>query len=195
MKAGEESRGMSAMVRTLEQAYRFIRRVKVCTIFPSKKAEHTSLWENVDLPEKQAGESGWGQKMNAVWTWKNRLPAEYPDDIFYGKIKVGVAVLMDMDYMVDTHFPEAYKDVRNLNTLAQFVSDKISEEPCDTTMLRKTVIEEFNCTKSQFDTALKNLQITMNIVRLNDVQAERDTWVHFSEQYPDVWQRYVNDNE
>ncbi len=195
MKADEESGGMSAMVRTLEQAYRFIRRVKVCTIFPSKKAEHTSLWENVDLPERQAGESGWGQKMNAVWTWKNRLPAEYPDEIYYGKIKGGLAVLMDMEYVVDTHFPEAYKDVRNLNTLAQFVCGKILDEPWDTTKLRRTVIEEFNCSKSQFDTALKNLQITMNIVRLNDAQAERDTWVPFRELYPDVWQRYVDDDK
>jgi hypothetical protein len=53
------------------------------------------------------------------------------------------------------------------------------------------VVEEFGCTKSQFDTALKNLQITMNIVRLNDPRAEQDTWVPFRELYLDVWQRYV----
>ena len=131
--------------------------------------------------------------MSAVWTWKSRLPAEYPNDIFYGKIKGGLAVLMDMDYMVDTHFSTAYTRVRSLSTLTQFIGDKISAEPWDTTMLRKTVMQEFSCTKSQFDTALKTLQITMNIVRLNDPQAERDTWVPFKELYLNVWQRHVDD--
>ena len=54
-------------------------------------------------------------------------------------------------------------------------------------------VEEFVCTKSQFDGALKKLQITMNIVRLNDPRAEQDTWVPFRELYLDVWQRYVDD--
>ena len=182
------------MVKTFVQARRLVKKVKICTIFPSDKVQHTSLWENVDLPEKQAGEAGWGQKMNAVWTWKNRLPAEHPDDIFYGKIRGGLAVLMDMHYMADSHFPQAYKDVRTLNGLAQYVSHKVSAELLDTTTLRKIVMQEFGCTKSQFDTALKNLQITMNIVRLNDPQAEQDTWVPFRELYLGVWQRYVDDD-
>ena len=180
------------MAKTIAQAYRFVKKVKICTIFPSDKVEHTSLWENVDLPDKQAGETGWGRKMSAVWTWKTRLPAEYPNDIYYGKIKGGLAVLMDMDYMADTHFPQAYKDVRSLNRLAQYLSDKISAKPLDTTTLRKTAMQELSCTKSQFDTALKNLQITMNIVRLNDPHTERDTWVPFRELYLEVWQRYVD---
>ena len=52
-------------------------------------------------------------------------------------------------------------------------------------------MQEFGCSKSQFDTALKNLQITMNVVRMNDPSAERDTWVPFKEQYLNVWERYV----
>jgi hypothetical protein len=180
------------MVKTLAQACRFVKKVKICTIFPSDKVEHTSLWENVDLPDKQPGETGWGRKMEAVWTWKTRLPAQYPQDIYYGKIKGGLAVLMDMDYMADMHFPQAYKEVRSLNKLAQDLADKISAQPLDTTTLRKTAMQAFGCTKSQFDTALKNLQITMNVVRLNDPQAERDTWVPFRELYLEVWQRHVD---
>jgi hypothetical protein len=185
---------MSGMVKTIAQARELVRRVKVCTIFPSDKVEYTSLWENVDLPDKQPGEKGWGKKMSAVWTWKTRLPAEYPNDIYYGKIKGGLAVLMDMDYMVSSHFPRAYKHVRSLNALAQYLYEEIAAEPWDTTTLRKAAIEEFGCTKSQFDAALKNLQITMNIVRLNDPQAEKDTWVPFWELYRDVWDRYVDDD-
>jgi len=181
------------VVRTIAQARQLIKKAKICTVFPSVKVEHTSLFENVDLPEKQDGETGWGQKISATWTWKTQLPADYPDEIFYGKIKGGFAVLMDMDYMADIHFPQAYKDVRTLNSLAQYINDKVSEEPSETGTLRKMAIEELGCTKSRFDTALKSLQITMNVVRLNHPEAERDTWVPFSELYIDVWQRYVID--
>jgi hypothetical protein len=54
-------------------------------------------------------------------------------------------------------------------------------------------MQEVGCTKSQFNTALKNLQITMNIVRLNDSRIEKDTWVPFKELYLNVWQQYVNE--
>ena len=180
------------MVKTIAQARRLVKKVKICTVFPSDKVEHTSLWENVDLPDKQAGETGWGRKMNAVWSWKNRLPAEYPNDVFYGKIKGGFAVLMDMDYLAETHFPQAYADVRSLSRLAQYISGRISAgEGSSTATLREHAMQEYGCTKSQFDTALKNLQITMNIVKVP--QAEQDTWVLFRELYLDVWQRYVDD--
>lgn len=183
------------MVRTIAQARQFVKRVKICTIFSSDKVEYTSLWENVDLPDKQPGEKGWGEKMSAVWTWKAQLPAEYPNEIYYGKIKGGLAVLMDMDYMAGSHFTQAYKPVRDLNGLAQFIYEKVVPEPWDTTALRKVVIEEFGCTRSQFDTALKNLQITMNVVRLKDPRFEKDTWVPFRELYLDVWRRHVDDDD
>lgn len=181
------------MIKTLEQAYQFVKKVRICTIFPNNKVEHPSLWEHVDLPEKQPGEKGWGEKMTAVWTWKNQLPAEYPNEIFYGKIKGGLAVLMDTDYMAREHFPLAYEDIQTLDKLAQHVHNKLATEPWDTTTLRKATMQDIGCTKSQFDTALKKLQITMNIVRLNDSQIERDTWVLFRELYLDVWRQYVDD--
>jgi len=180
---------------TIEQEYQVIKKVKICTIFSSEKVEYTSLWEHVDLPEKQPGEKGWGKKMTAVWTWKTQLPAEYPNEIFYGKIKGGIAALMEMDFMVHDHFPKAYKNIQKMDSLMQFIYSKIIVEPWDTTTLRKVTIQEVGCTKSQFDTALKNLQITMNIVRLNDAQIERDTWVPFKERYLDVWQQYVSDKD
>ncbi|MTI87930.1 MAG: hypothetical protein FH748_08180 [Balneolaceae bacterium] len=181
------------MIKTLEEAYRFVKKVKICTIFPTEKVEFTSLWENVDLPKKQTGEKGWGKRMSAVWTWKNQLPAEYPTEIFYGKIKSGLAVLMEMDYMAHDHFPRAYKDIQTQDQLTQFIHSKIVIEPWDTTTLRKATIQEIGCTKSQFDTALKKLQITLNIVRLNDSQIKRDTWVPFKELYLDVWRQYVHE--
>lgn len=172
-------------VKSLEQACAFVKQVKICTVFPSDKTEHTSLYEHVDLPEKQPGESGWGQRVEAVWPWKNQLPARYPTEIYYGKIKGGLAVLMTMDYLEQTHFPAAHRPVSALNPLAQLIFEKIRNEPWTTTDLRKEIVQETGCTKSQFDTALKNLQISLNIVR--DSAAEQDTWLTFEEVYGPIW--------
>ena len=68
---------------------------------------------------------------------------------------------------------------------------KIRMEPWETGPLRKEVVEEMGCSKSQFDTALKNLQISMNIARSNDPSIERDTWLAFVELYPDIWHKHV----
>ena len=61
----------------------------------------------MDLPEKQPGEKGWGPKISAVWRWKNQLPAHYPREIFYGKMKGGAAVLMTLDYLRNHHYPNS----------------------------------------------------------------------------------------
>lgn len=181
------------MIKTFKQAARLVDELKVLTIFSSDKTELPSLWEHVDLPEKQDGESGWGKKIEAVWTWKNRLPAAYPDEIFYGKIKGGFAVLMAMDYLRETHFPMAYQPVAELDPLAKFIYEKIRIEPWETTVLRKEVMAGYGCSKSRFDTALKKLQISLNIVRCNDPDIERDTWITFREAYPDIWDRYLQE--
>lgn len=181
------------MIKTIQQAHNYVMKVKICTIFESNKVDYPSLWEQVDLPDKQPGEKGWGEKMTAVWTWKNQLPAEYPTEIFYGKVKGGTAVLMDMETLAREHFPKAYENIQAQDELAQHIYSKIAVEPWDTTSLRKAVMEDTGCTKSRFDTALKNLQINLNIVRLNDAQIEKDTWVPFRELYLDIWRQYIDD--
>ncbi|VGO22884.1 AlkZ-related protein [Pontiella sulfatireligans] len=178
-------------IKTLEDARDFVKEVKICTIFPSDKVLYTSLYENVDLPEKQPGESGWGERMEAVWPWKNQLPSDYPNEIYYGKIKGGFAVLMDMDFLEQTHFPASYKSVSSLNQLARQIFEKIRVEPWTTPDLRNEIIHETGCSKSQFDTALKNLQISLNVVRACD--AEQDTWLSFEEVYSDIWNKYISD--
>ena len=180
-------------IKTMEDAAAFIGKVKVCTIFPSDKMKLTSLYENVDLPEKQPGESGWGERMETVWPWKNKLPANYPNQIYYGKIKGGFAVLMDMDYLDDVHFAAAYNPVASLNQLAGRIFEKIRVEPWMTSELRNEIIRERGCSKSQFDTALKNLQISLNVVRVAD--AEQDTWIPFREAYAEIWTKHVPDED
>ena len=179
------------MIKTIEEAHLLVLELQICTIFDSSKTTLPSLWEHVDLPEKQEGEKGWGEKVSAVWTWKNRLPAEYPDEIFYGKIKGGFAVLMSMDYLRDVHFASAYRPADDLNPLAVQIFEMIRNEPWETGALRNEVMEDTGCTKSRFETALKNLQISMNVVRSNDPEIEHDTWLTFQEQYPDIWHSFV----
>jgi hypothetical protein len=178
-------------IKTIEDAAAFVKQVKICTVFPSDKTEHTSLYEHVDLPEKQPGEKGWGRRVEAVWPWKNALPARYPGEIYYGKIKGGFAVLMDMGYLADVHFPAAHRPVASLNQLAQTVFERIQMEPRSTTDLRRETMAETGCAKSRFDSALKNLQITMNVVR--DAEAEQDTWLTFREVHGEIWNRHVRE--
>ena len=180
------------MIKTIEDAYAFVHRVKICTIF-AQKTVHSSLWENVDLPDRQSWEKGRGQKVTAVWTWKNKLPALYPDEIFYGKIRGGHAVLMEMNYLRKEHFPKAYQPVENLSRLAQFTYEQVRLEPGETGAHRNLAISEYGATKSQFDTALKELQISLNVVRSNGLHVERDTWVTFEELYPEIWDQHVTD--
>lgn len=58
------------MIKTCEEARLLIQELQICTIFESQKSGLPSLWAHVDLPEKQAGEKGWGQKVSAIWDWK-----------------------------------------------------------------------------------------------------------------------------
>ena len=174
------------MIRTFEEAFEFVMEQKVCTIFGSKHSPYPSLWDNVDLPDKKKGESGWGEKVTAIWTWNDALPASFPNEIFYGKVPGGDAVLMEMNYLRDTHYPSAKKSVASLTPLAQRLYKHIRLEPWDTGELRKRGMAETDCTKSRFDTALKALQISLNIVRSNHSNEKNDRWVIFSELYPEI---------
>jgi len=117
------------------------------------------------------------------------MAAQYPDEIYYGKIMGGFAVLMEMGYLDEVHLPSAYQPVESLKPLAQQIHEKIRMEPWTTTDLRKEMTEEVGCSKSQFDTALKSLQVTMNVVR--DCDAEQDTWLTFREVHAEIWNKHV----
>jgi hypothetical protein len=177
-------------VKTLEQARRFVIEQRICTVFAGSSKTLKSLWDAVDLPDKQPGETGWGAKISAVWSWKNQLPAHYPQEIFYGKLKGGSAVLMTLDYLRDYHYLQYHQDIRNCRPLARQIYELICQEPYETTALRRDSMEQFGCTKSQFDTALKELQLTLNIVRSNEPGIERDTWLPFQEIYLEIYQKY-----
>ncbi len=175
-----------AGVKTLEQAQAFVRAVGKCAIFADKKQDLPNLWDAVDLPEKAPGEKGWGQKIGAVWSWKNLLPATYPDEIFYGKDKGGRAVLMTLAHLAEEHYPKFHRPVEQCSVMARKIYALVKVEPMTTTALRNAVAGKDKALRAAFAKALVELQVTLNIVRSNAPEIEADTWLRFAELYPKI---------
>ncbi len=176
------------MIKTFDEAYQFILREKVCTVFGSKSSPYPSLWDNTALSDTKPKAGGWSPRVMAVWDWKTRIPQTYPEAIYYGKVPGGDAVLMEMQYFRQEHYPSAFQPVNELDPLAQEVFELIRLEPGYTGALRKLAMSRFDCTKSQFDTALKKLQISLNIVRSHDEKLTNDFWLPFAEVYVEIAQ-------
>ena len=173
-------------IRTLHQAKAFVLRVGICGIFSDAKGTMSCLWNMVDLPGRRPGERGWGEKVTAIWRWKNELPAKYPHEIFYGKIKGGLAALMSIEYLRNDYYPKHYLPLSNCSALARQLYSVIKLDPIRTGPLRQEMEMTARPDRSKFDRALQELQTTLNIVRRNSPLDESDTWVPFSEQYLDV---------
>ena len=98
--------------------------------------------------------------------------------------------MIEMQYFRETHYPASFQPVSELDELAQQIYEFIRLEPNFTGPLRKRSIERLTCTKSQFDTALKKLQISLNIVRSNDPSLENDFWLTMREVHLDLVNQY-----
>jgi hypothetical protein len=175
-----------AVVRTLKQARAYILRVGMCGIFSDAGVGMANLWDVVDLPDRQPGEKGWGQKVMAIWRWKNELPALYPEEIFYGKIPGGRAVLMSMDYLRAEHYPKYYRPLMECSALARKIYERLRLDPLTTGALRGELNMARRPERNRFDRALQELQVTLNIARRNSLDDENDTWVLFSDQHLEV---------
>jgi len=173
-------------LKTLAQAHAFVLAVGKCAIFADKKKAGPNLWDAVDLPEKQPGEKGWGQKIGAVWGWKNQLPAVYPDEIFYGKDEDGRAVLMTLEHLAKEHYPKFHRPVEQGSAMARKIYALVKVEPITTTALRNAVAGKDKVLRAAFAKAMIELQVTLNIVRSNAPEIEADTWLRFSELYPAI---------
>lgn len=178
------------MITTFEEACEFVLENKVCTIFGSRGSPYPSLWDNVGLSEEKPKEGGWSPKVIAVWTWKNKIPNTFPDEFFYGKVAGGDAVLMALDHLRSVYYPQAFQPISELDQLSKGIYEYVKIEPYFTGDLRKLAMVDFGCTKSRFDTALKKLQISLNIVRSNDPALTKDQWLTFGELYPEIVERY-----
>ena len=170
-------------VRTLEEALEYVQSVSVCTLFSGKAKGVPALRDDVDLPKEGGGRTKWGAKAEAIWAWKNELPEVYPDEIYYGKILGGHAALMTIDYLVESYYAKAHKPVEACSELAQEVYELVKFNSGTTGALRSETMSRFGCTKSRFDAALKQLQVTLNIARSNEPGTKNDTWITFSDAY------------
>ena len=171
-------------IKTLEQAYDFVLKVKTSLIFGSTKSALPALWDVVDLPGRRPGQKGWGQKVEAIWAWKNELPALFPDEIFYGKLPGGFAALMCLAHLREQHYPAHHRPVSACRPLARRAYELIRREPHTTAELRRALSPTGAISKSRIDGALVELQVTLNIVRSNAPGVKTDTWLTFGEQYP-----------
>jgi hypothetical protein len=174
-------------LRTLAQARTFVHKCGLCLVFADPKSDLPNLWDAIDLPEKQPGEPGWGKKIGALWSWKNQMPADYPDEIFYGKGAKGKSVLMTLAYLKATHYPAYHRPVEKCNPLARKIYELVRIEPMTTPALRKAILKGDKTKKAVFAKALVELQVTLNIVRCNAPEITSDTWVRFGEQYPGLF--------
>ncbi len=178
------------MIKTFEEAYQFVIEQKVCTVFGSQGSPYPSLWDHTGLSEKKPTGGGWSPKVVAVWDWKTRIPQTYPDTVFYGKVRGGDAVLMDMDYFREVHYPAAFQPVSELDPRAREVYELVRLEPGTTGSLRKRALARLACTKSQFETALKKLQVSLNIVRSNDLKHKNDFWLTMRDMHLEIVRRH-----
>ncbi len=93
---------------------------------------------------------------------------------------------MEMQFFREEHYPSAFQPVSSLDPLAQEIYEIIRLEPSFTGPLRKQAITKLSCTKSRFDTAIKKLQISLNIVRSNDPKLKNDFWIAMREVHLDI---------
>ena len=171
-------------IKTLEQALEYVLEVKTCLIFGSAKSSLPSLWDVVDLPGRQPGKKGWGQKVESIWAWKNELPAQFPDEVFYGKLPGGIAVLMCLQHLREQHYPAHHREVTECSPLARRIYERVRREPHTTAEVRRGLSPDGAISKSKIDGALVELQVTLNIVRSSAADLKMDTWLPFAEQYP-----------
>ncbi len=94
---------------------------------------------------------------------------------------------MTLDYLRQGHYPRYHRHVRDCRPLTRDIYELIRQDACETTALRRDSMEQFGCSKGQFDATLKELQVTLNIVRANTPDLVRDTWVPFQEIYLDIY--------
>ena len=172
-----------ASVRTLEEARDFVLAVGICGVLHDKTGA-PNLWDAIDAPEKQPGETGWGDKMGLVWSWKNELPSTFPDQIFYGKRAGGTAVLCGMETL-RALYAKQHRPLESLSETAQRLYSYIAQDPVTNSELKLLAGMVGKTHKAAYDRAMVELQVTFNIVRVNRTDTDGDTWTPFEAQYPD----------
>lgn len=182
----EATRETGRWVRTVDDALEFVRSVGLCLIFApthvSKREPLPSLWDVVDAPDKRPGEHGFGERAGVVWRLKNELPMAHPNEIFYGKLRGGRAMLCTMDRLREIHASQR-QSAADVSRDAQRLLEIISLRPITSGDLRRDAGFHQPGDRSRFERALQELQISFLIAR---VDVEPDTWFLFEASYPRI---------
>lgn len=173
-------------VTTIDDALAYLRSVGMCLIFaqtkPPKRDPLPSLWDVVDAPDKEPGEHGFGKRAEVVWRLKNELPMSHPDEVFYGKLRGGRAMLCTIDKLREL-YPAQRQEPDDLGRDARRLLDIIRLRPITNGELRLDAGFHQPDARSRFDRALQELQIGLLIAR---VDVDPDTWFLFDAVYPDL---------
>ncbi len=180
------ARSGTRWVRTVDDALEYVREVGVSLIFaPSKRAKRDALpalWDVVDAPDKQPGDRGFGERTGLVWRLKNELPMTHPDEIFYGKLTGGRAMLCTID-----HLRRLYRTQRkgpdDLSRDARKLLEIIRLRPITNGELRMDAGFHLPDARSRFERALQELQVALLIARID---VDPDTWFLFDAVYPNL---------
>jgi hypothetical protein len=146
-----------------------------------------NLWDVADLPDRQPVEKGWGQKVIAIWRWKNELPATYLEEIFYGKILPGRAVLMSMDYLRVEHYPKHHRPFTECSALARKIYERLRLDPLRASALRKALNMNLRPERDRFDRALQETEINLMGQDSNRSSAERVTCAGRGDEKTVIW--------
>jgi hypothetical protein len=180
----EEILARGRWVRGVDDALEFVRGVGLCLIFADAKSSRRnrlpSLWDVVDAPDKQPGEKGFGERTGVVWRLKNDLPMTYPDEIFYGKLRGGRAMLCTMDHLRELHANQR-QNPDALGRDAQRLLEIIRLRPITNGELRLDAGFHQPEARSRFERALQELQVSLQVAR---VDVDPDTWFLFDATYP-----------
>jgi len=174
-------------VRTVGDALQFLQDVGLCLIFeekkrPAKREALVSLWDVVDAPDKQPGEHGFGERVGVVWRLKNELPMTYPDEIFYGKLKNGRAMLCTLERLAEI-YRDQHQKIDDVGKDARRLYEIIRLRPITSGDLRLDAGFHLPSDRARFDRALQELQIALLIARID---TDPDTWFLFDAAYPRV---------
>jgi endonuclease-8 len=170
-------------VRTLEDARKLVLKVGICGILGDPNGKLPTLWDAVAAPNAAHDQSAWSEKIQQVWAWRNELTARYPNEIFYGTIRGGRAVLMSMEKLREL-YARQHKPLDQCSGLAQQLFAIIAQGAIPTMPLRQAAGLTDRKSRSKFQRALQELQTTFNIARANRADAEGDLWVPFLDRYP-----------
>lgn len=168
-------------VRTVEDARDFLRAVGLCLIFKAERGgPHPALWDVVDAPDKLPGDHGFGERDALVWRLKNELPMRYPDEVFYGKLASGRAMLCTLERLAELYQAQ-YREVDDLSRDAQRLLALITGRPISNRDLRLDAGFHTPELRTRFERAMQELQVSFQIAR---VDVEPDTWFPFAAVYP-----------